>query len=136
MIESMKYVSQYLSDPSQHSIPKLTLIRYIETTVWAYASLLGFPLWREHGFRLDQVKKHLTLTTKKASETIDLTRYLVRWSKQFEGCLVLEGAEQRTMRKYVLDFRSQELAQEVYHELMAAVTEVRLGELERMMAPG
>jgi hypothetical protein len=42
---------------------------------------------------MDLNKKHVILSNKKKSDTIDLNHYLVRKSKKFKGCIVLENID-------------------------------------------
>ena len=57
-----------------------------------YSTYLKIPVWHQFDFKLDKGKKTVVLSNKKKMEVLDLHDYLVRRSKKFKGCIVLQGA--------------------------------------------
>lgn len=95
------------------ALAEIPEVKYVETSVQVYTSMLKIPMWYEYNFRLDKVKKMVMLTRKKSSEEVDLHKYLVRWSKKYAGCIVLQGLAKGLPSKYILSFKNN-VGEEVY----------------------
>lgn len=94
MSACIKFVVKFVMKKSGEVIEQpISQIHKIETTTQMYSTYLKIPVWNDYSFKLDKNKKVILLSNKKKCDTIDLHYYLVRRSKKFKGCIVLQGTQ-------------------------------------------
>lgn len=66
-------------------------IKHIETTCEMVFTTMKISHWSTVSFRLDKIRKQISIINKKKSNTIEIRHYYVRKSKKYKASIVLEA---------------------------------------------